>query len=102
MILRSEIKFASAEVRARAKTFRAFERGDRVYVTTEPDKHDRGVFFEGPKVECFSVEDGTQCPANSFKTVCCHAFAADRRKRINAKRRKTIAAKKRCAQAHAA
>lgn len=94
MILRSDIKFASEEVRSRAKKFRAFERGDRVYVMTEEGKHDRGVFFEGPKVECFSVEDGTQCPANSFKTVCCHAFAADRRKRINAKRRATLARKK--------
>lgn len=94
MILRSEIKFASPEVRARARKFRCFERGSRVYVMTEPEKDDRGVFFEGPKVECFSVEDGTQCPANSFKTVCCHAFAADRRKRINAKRRATLARKK--------
>lgn len=94
MILRSEIKFASDEVRARAKKFRAFERKTMVYVMTEPDKDDRGVFFEGPKVECFSVETGEQCQANSFKRVCCHAFAADRRKRINAKRRKTIAMKK--------
>jgi len=52
------------------------------------------VFFEGPKVECFSVEDGTQCPANTFGNVCCHAFAADRRKNINKKRRATLARKK--------
>jgi hypothetical protein len=103
MILRSEIKFASLEVRARAKSFRAFERGSRVYVMTELGKDNRGVFFEGPKVECFSAEDGTQCPANTFGNVCCHSVAADRRKRINAKRRKTIAARKQQAQeAHAA
>lgn len=95
MILRSEIASASDEVIARGRTFRAFERGDRVYVMTEPDKDDRGVFFEGQKVECFSVEDGSQCPANTFGNVCCHAWAADRRKRINKKRRDTIAAKKR-------
>lgn len=65
-----------------------------VYVMTEPDKDDREVFFEGPKVECFSVETGEQCPANTFRNVCCHAFAADKRKRINAKRRTTIQAKR--------
>jgi hypothetical protein len=94
MILRSEIKFASPEVRARAKGFRAFERGDLVYVKTEPDKHDRGVFFEGPKVGCFSVEDGTQCPANIYGIVCCHSYAADRRKRINTKLRAALKRKR--------
>lgn len=38
------------------------------------------MFFEGQKVECFSVEDASQCPANTFGNACCHAVAANRRK----------------------
>lgn len=94
MIARSQIKDASDEVRARAKKFHCFERGVVVYVRTEPEKHDRGVFFEGQRVACYSVEIGDTCAANTFGNVCCHAFAADRRKRINSKRRATIARKK--------
>lgn len=94
MIARSQIKDASDEVRARAKTFHCFERGVVVYVRTEPYKVDRGVFFEGQRVACYSVETGATCKANEFGVVCSHCFAADRRKRINSKRRKTIAAKR--------
>lgn len=94
MIARSQIKSASDEVRARAKTFRCFERGVVVYVRTEPYKVDRGVFFEGQRVACYSVETGAMCEANTFGTVCSHAYAADRRKQINKKSRATRARKK--------
>lgn len=94
MIARSQIASASEEVRARAKHFHCYERGVVVYVRTEPYKHDRGVFFEGQRVSCYSAETGEECPANTFGNVCCHTFAADRRKRINSKRRATIARKK--------
>lgn len=94
VIARSQISRASDEVRARAKRFHCYERGHVVYVRTEPKKDDRGVFFEGQRVSCFSAETGEQCPANTFGTVCCHTFAASRRKDINAKRRATLALKR--------
>ena len=85
MILRFQIKTASDDVRARAKTFITRERGDWVGVGTEPDKEDRAVHFQGSEVECFSIETGEQCPGNQFGVVCAHVFAANRRKIINQK-----------------
>lgn len=94
MISRQQIKNASPEVIKRSKNFHCFERGVVVYVRTEPYKVDRGVFFEGQRVACYSVETGEACKANEFGTVCSHAFAADRRKQINKKSRATRARKK--------
>lgn len=94
MIARSQIKNVSDYVRERAKNFHCFERGVVVYVRTEPYKVDRGVFFEGQRVACYSVETGEACKANEFGTVCSHAFAALRRKEINKKSRATRAKRK--------
>jgi hypothetical protein len=94
VILRFKIKLASDEVKARGLTFITRERGDWVGVGTEANKEDRAVHFKGSEVECFSIESGDQCPANQFGTVCAHVWAGDRRRRINAKRRKTIERKR--------
>jgi len=94
MISRFQIKTASDEVKARAKNFRCHELGNWVAVATEPDKDDRGVHFEGLKIECFSLDTGEQCPSNVFGQTCSHAWAAQRRRTINAKRRRTLAAKR--------
>jgi hypothetical protein len=94
VIQASQISSASFDVQRRAKGFHCYQRGDWVYVETEPEKDDRGVHFDGLKIECFSSETGEQCPANIFGVVCAHSFAANRRKKINAKRRRTIAMKK--------
>lgn len=90
-VFRFEIKTASREVQARGRKFITRERGEWVGVGTEEGKEDRAVHFEGSKVECFSMESGEQCSSNKFHQVCSHVWAADRAKRINAKRRATRA-----------
>ena len=93
-ISRFQIKSASDEVKKRGRTFECHEIGSWVSVGTEPDKDDRGVHFEGLKIECFSLDTGEQCPSNVFGQTCSHAWAAQRRRTINAKRRRTLAAKR--------
>lgn len=97
MITHSQISEASFEVRLKAKKCHAFERGNEVYVIPfDQTKDARIVIFLTEGIMCVSV-DGVMCKANEFKTVCYHCVAAVNRRRINAKRRKTISAKRRLA-----
>lgn len=97
MILASDIKGASFDVRRKAKATRAFERGDHVLVAPhDAEKALRVVsFLPTGYVLCCNATTGEQCEANSFRVVCYHAVAADRRREINAKRRATINGRRR-------
>src|SRR5688572_16486536 len=98
MIQYSQISEASFLVRQKAKACHANERGNKVYVSPLDESKDRRiVLFLTEGILCFST-DGVACEANWHGRYCCyHVFAADRRKRINAKRRRTLANKKRLA-----
>lgn len=86
----ADIKDASFEQCQRAKTFECHEIGEWVAVGTEEGKDNRGVHFMRFRIECFSLEDGSQCPRNQYGKVCCHVVAADRRRLINKKFRETL------------
>lgn len=92
MIQKSQISQASFDVRRKAKQCHAYERGDRVYVVPfDETKETRIVMFLTEGIMCFST-DGVACEANWHGKRCCyHVFAANRRRDINAKRRRTLA-----------
>jgi len=91
MIDYSQISEASFDVRRKAKHCRARQVENAVYVLPlDPAKERRVVVFLNEGIICVST-DGVQCEANSFRNVCYHAVAAQRRKEINAKRRRTLA-----------
>lgn len=91
MIQPSELKFASAEVIARAKLCRAYERGNQVYVKPQiPMKENRIVIFLREGILCVAT-DGEACPANDHGRYCYHTLAANRRREINKKSRATRA-----------
>lgn len=92
MITHSQVSEASFEVRLKAKKCHAFERGNEVYVIPfDQSKEARIVIFLTEGIMCVSV-DGVMCNANFKGHRCCyHVFCADRRRKINAKRRATIA-----------
>lgn len=92
MITHSQIKQASFEVRRKAKQCHAFERGNQVYVIPfDETKELRIVMFLTEGIMCFST-DGVSCEANWHGKRCCyHVAAAQRRRDINAKRRRTLA-----------
>lgn len=96
MFTKSQIADASFDVRRRAKLCRTHEEGNRVWVETpEFDKDNRVVEFYPFGIMCVSTDTGEQCKANEVGKHCCrHVFAANRRKEINAKRRRTLAMKK--------
>lgn len=95
MITHSQVSEASFEVRLKAKKCHAFERGNEVYVIPfDQTKDARIVIFLTEGIMCVSV-DGVCCEANFKGHRCCyHVFSAARRRRINAKRRATLAMKK--------
>jgi hypothetical protein len=95
MIQYSQIATASFDVRRKAKTCRASERGNKVYVAPLDESKDRRiVLFLTEGVLCFST-DGVACEANWHGRYCCyHVFAANRRREINAKLRRTLASKR--------
>lgn len=92
MITYPQVEQASFEVRLKARRCHAFERGDKVVVIPfDQTKESRIVMFLTEGILCFS-SDGVSCEANWHGKHCCyHVFSADRRRRINAKRRATIA-----------
>lgn len=94
MISYDQIKRASFKIRQRAKAFHCHQEGEWMAVSTEPGKDDRGVHFGALSIECFSLEDGSQCERNRWAKVCSHVFAANKVRVANAKRRATIARKK--------
>lgn len=98
MIQQSQIKTASFDVRRKAKACEVHEVNQTtVYVLPHDEtKNRRAVIWLPNGILCVSV-DGVECEANGFKNVCYHAFAANRRREINAKRRRTLAMKREAA-----
>src|SRR5688572_4497400 len=97
MIHESDIPSASFKVRLHARATRAFERGSVVLVVPHDEsKVFREVhFLSGGWILCLDAGTREPCEANSKgKRVCYHVVSAARRRDINAKRRRTIAAKK--------
>lgn len=96
MIQESQIREASFDVRRKAKFCRAHERGNKVYVEPfDQTKERRIVLFLTEGILCFTT-DGVSCEANWHGRYCCyHVMAAHRRREINAKRRRTLALKRR-------
>lgn len=99
MIQVSDINSASFDVRRRAKQCHAHGCGNAVYILPfDESKERRAVVFLNEGILCVAT-DGVACPANDHALVCYHVFAANRRKQINAKRRRTLAMKKQEAKA---
>ena len=97
MIHESKIPEASFDVRFKAKDTRAFERGNVVLVVpNDESKVFREVyFFENGWILCVDAWTKKPCKANEVGNHCCyHVVSADRRRKINAKRRETLRRKK--------
>jgi len=86
MVDLSEIKFASLHVRSRARLMwcRRMRVAGFVYRITphgrefdHQHKDRRRVEFFGNRAECFSLDDGSQCEANSYGILCSHIYRAN-------------------------